>query len=130
MADQSNVQLVRDAYHAFRKGDLEAVGNAFADDIVRRAPGRSPLAGDSHSRGEFFEVAGETFERTSGTYRQEVRDVFGRDETVAALLSFHAEQDGKTFSGEGVQVCRVESGEAVEVVALSYDPYASDEFWS
>jgi ketosteroid isomerase-like protein len=130
VADQSNVQLVRDAYEAFGTGDMEAVGKAFAEDIVWRIPGRYPLAGVYHSKAGFFDLAGRLYEQTSGTFRQEVRDVFGRDETVVALLTLQAERNGKTFSGDAVQVWRVENGKAVEVVALNYDPYALDEFWS
>jgi ketosteroid isomerase-like protein len=88
------------------------------------------LAGDRHSKEEFFELLGEIAEQTSGTFRQEVRDVFGRDETVVGLIRFQAERNGKALSGDGVQVWRVEIGQAVEVVLLAYDPYALDEFWS
>jgi ketosteroid isomerase-like protein len=69
-------------------------------------------------------------EQTSGTLRVEVRDVFGRDENVVALVTYHAERNGKTISDDAVHVWRVENGKAVEDVILVYDPYAADEFWS
>jgi ketosteroid isomerase-like protein len=105
VTDQSNVQIVRNVYEAFGKGDMEAVGDVLADDIVWRWPGRHPLAGDCHSKVELFKLLGQVAEETSGTERVEVRDIAG-------------------------QVWKVENGRAVEVVDLSYDPYALDEFFS
>jgi uncharacterized protein len=43
MANQSNVQLIRDGYDAFGKGDMEAVGKVLADDVIVRVPGRYPF---------------------------------------------------------------------------------------
>jgi ketosteroid isomerase-like protein len=130
MEDQSNVQVVRGVFDAFGKGDMEAVGNALADDIVWRWPGRHPLAGDRHSKGELFKLLGQLAEETSGTERVEIRDIAGGDENVIVLVTVQAERHGKTLTTDGVQVWRVENGKAVEVVDLSYDPYAMDDFFS
>jgi ketosteroid isomerase-like protein len=72
MAESTNVQLIRDANDAFGKGDMQMLEKAFADDVVVHFTGRNPLAGDRHSRGEFFELLGQVAEQTSGTYRQEI----------------------------------------------------------
>jgi uncharacterized protein len=130
VADQSDAQLVRDAYAAFIKGDMETFGKTVADGIATHFPGRNPLAGDRHSKAEFFEMLGQIAEQTLGTFRLEVRDIAGGDEHVVALVEFGGERNGKTLSGEGVQVWRVESGKIVEGLFLSNDVYATDEFWS
>lgn len=44
-SDNSSVEVVRTAYEAFIKGDLETVGNALAEDIKWHLPGRNPLSG-------------------------------------------------------------------------------------
>jgi ketosteroid isomerase-like protein len=67
MAEQPNVQLIRDANDAFGKGDMETLEKAFADDVVVHFTGRNPLAGDRRSRGEFFELLGQIAERFQGT---------------------------------------------------------------
>jgi uncharacterized protein len=129
MADQSNVQLIRDMYDAFLKGDMEAVGNVLADDIVVHLPGRHPLAGDRRSKEEFFVLLGQMAELTS-RLSAEVRDVVGGDEHVLGLITEQLERNGKTLSVDVVEVWKVENGKAVEVVTLACDPYALDEFWS
>jgi hypothetical protein len=40
-----NVQVARDAYEAFRRGDLEGVGKYFADDVVWETPDTLPTGG-------------------------------------------------------------------------------------
>jgi ketosteroid isomerase-like protein len=130
VTDQSNVQIIHDIYDAFVKGDMETLGQLFADDIVWRDPGRNPLAGVYHSKEEVFQFFGRVAELSSGTFRLEVRAVFGCDETVVGLATLQAERNGKTHSGDAVQVWKVKNGKAVEFVNLEYDPYAADEFWS
>jgi uncharacterized protein len=130
VADHSNVWLIRDAYEAFEKGDMEVVGKVLADDLVLRWPGRNPLAGVRHSKAEFFELLGVLAEQTSGTFGLEVEDIIGGGESVVAFVTYHAERNGKTLTYDALNVWRVENGMAVEMLFLASDPYAVDEFWS
>ena len=114
VADQSNVQIVREVYDAFVKGDMETLGKLLADDIVWHVVGRNPVAGDRRSKEEVFQFFGQIAELSSGTFRLDVRAVFGGDETVVGLATFQAERDGKTLSGDAVQVWRVENGKVVD----------------
>lgn len=59
MAEQQNLQLIRDAYAAFGRGDIEAVLNALTDDVVweTQGPSQIPYAGVFHGKegaAEFF----------------------------------------------------------------------------
>jgi ketosteroid isomerase-like protein len=125
------VQLIRDTYDGFSKGDMQAVGNALADDIVWRGPGWQPVG-----RRPPLERGGLRVPRPVG--RADLGEVpprrygrvFGRDETVVGLATLEAERNGKTLSGDAVHVWRVENSKAVEVVMLYYGPYAAEEFYS
>jgi len=130
MPDNPNVELIRNAYDAFIKGDLEIVSQAFADDIVWTVPGRSPLAGVRHSKQEVFEFFGLLADRSGGTFNVEVHDVVGGNEHVVALATEHGERNGKTLNVFSSHVWRVRNGKAAEFIGMSADPYASDEFWS
>ena len=46
MAEHPNVSVVRDAYAAFSKGDLEGALAALADDAVFHFGGEGPNSGD------------------------------------------------------------------------------------
>ena len=48
----SNEDLARRGYDAFTRGDMQAVSDVFADDIVWHVGGRSPLAGDYRGKDE------------------------------------------------------------------------------
>ncbi len=49
-----NEELLRRGYDAFTKGDMEAVNELFADDIVWHNAGRDQFAGDYHGKDEVF----------------------------------------------------------------------------
>ena len=56
-----NVEVVRDAYEAFRRGDLEGVGKSFADDVEWESPDTLPTGGVFRGRdavlGSFAELS-------------------------------------------------------------------------
>ncbi len=65
MSEQDNIQLVQNAYDAFKRGDLETLLNTLADDVEWTTPGPAdimPTAGSRRGRqavGEFFAALGE-----------------------------------------------------------------------
>ncbi len=78
MTDQENIQVVRDLYAAFGRGDVAAALAVFTDDAELVFPGPSviPFAGTHRGRaaiGQFVQTVGE---------KKEVRE-YGADEYVA-----------------------------------------------
>lgn len=130
MAGNANVELIRRVYDAFSKGDMEVLNRVFADDIVFRVPGRSPMAGEYRSKEATFGVFGQLSERSGGTFGLDVRNVLGEDELVLALVTVHGERDGKTYNQDAVHAWRVVNGRAVELRNMPADQHAEDEFWS
>jgi uncharacterized protein len=130
MADNANVELIRKGYDAFIKGDMETVSIVFADDILFRAPGRHPLAGNHRGKQEVFEFFRQLAERSDGTFTVEVNNIFGADERVVVIAVERAERDGKTLNLLYSHVWQVEGGLAREVQIMPADQYAEDDFWS
>jgi ketosteroid isomerase-like protein len=130
MPDRADVELIRNAYAAFTKGDMATVDRAFADDIQWHIGGRSPLAGDRKSKQEVFEFFGLLAERSSGTFALEVEDVLGGDRYVSVIVTEQGTRNGRALAGRHAHLWRVENGKAVEFWDASFDPYADDEFWS
>jgi ketosteroid isomerase-like protein len=130
MAEHANVELVRDAYDAFVKGDMEAVGKAFADDIVVHDQGRSPFAGDYVSKDEVFRLFGRLAEMTAGTFHQEIDDIIGNDTKVVVLGTERAERNGRQMSSPSALVWRIEDGKIVEAWSYYTDQYTRDEFYN
>jgi uncharacterized protein len=65
MSAQQNVQIVKDAYAAFGRGDIQGLLALFAEDIEWIIPGESPLAGTYRGRAGmagFFQKVSEMLE--------------------------------------------------------------------
>jgi ketosteroid isomerase-like protein len=130
VTDNSNTELVRDAYNAFAKGDMETIDRLFDENIVFVIPGRSPIAGEYRSKKSVLELFGQLGERSGGTFTVEVRSVLGDGELVLALIPERGERNGKKLNQDSVDVIRVVDGKLVELRHMTSDQHAEDEFWS
>ncbi len=50
MADHPNAELLRKGYEAFDKGDIAALTDMFAEDVVWHVTGTSPISGVHRGR--------------------------------------------------------------------------------
>jgi ketosteroid isomerase-like protein len=126
-----NEVLVREAFAAFGRGDIDALQRQyFAEDIRWHFPGRSPLAGDHEGVARVAEMLGRPAELSAGTHRIELHDVIGNDEHVVALHTTRAERAGKQLEVDAVHVFHVRDGKVTEAWTYHADLYAVDEFWA
>jgi ketosteroid isomerase-like protein len=126
-----NEELVRQGYAAFLGGDLAALNDLFADDIVWHAPGRNQLSGDYRGKDEVFAQLAKVFELTGGTFSLEIHDVLADDEHAVVLLRATAERpDGRRLDDIGAQVFHISDGKVTEQWLHAGDVYAGDEFWN
>jgi len=88
-----NEDLLRRGYDAFGRGDMAAISELFADDIVWHVPGNNPLAGDYKGRDNVLAYFGKSVELTGGTLRVEVHDILANDEHGVALTRDTAQRD-------------------------------------
>ena len=68
MAEHSNVARIGNMYAAFAKGDLAALNDVLAEDLVWHDCGRNQLSGDYHGREAVFEFFGKYMEATEGSF--------------------------------------------------------------
>jgi ketosteroid isomerase-like protein len=125
-----NEDLLRRGYDAFGRGDMAAIAELFADDIVWHFPGNNPLAGDYKGRDNVLAFFGKSVEQAGGTLRVEVHDILANDEHGVALTRSTAQRGGKSLDDLGVQVFHVRDGKAVESWSHPGNQAAIDEFWS
>lgn len=121
--------LLRESHAALARGDSDAATRDWADDIVWHLPGRGVLAGDYTGVSQFLALFGRIMEVTGGTYRTELHDVISNDDHAVALLTVHAERDGRKFQDNEVLAIHMRDGKAAEVWVLHNDQYAVDEFF-
>jgi len=126
-----NEDLVREAYAAFGRGDMDALRDKFfTQDVRYHVTDRSPLAGDYEGVDQVLQFFARIFEMSGGTFSFELHDVLANDEHAVALVTVRGERAGKQLNDNMVQISHLRDGKAYEVWNQATDQYAQDEFWS
>jgi ketosteroid isomerase-like protein len=131
MTTEKNTEIVRRYFDAVGRGDLPAVGEAFADDIEWHQPGQGSLSGLHRGKQAVFALLGHFMARSGGTFRiDEVGALMAQGDLVAVSIHFRAERPGRSaLSMSGVDLLRVADGRIREVWLFSEDQTAEDAFW-
>jgi uncharacterized protein len=124
-----NEDLFRKGYELFLGGDLTALMDLMADDVVWHVGGDNPLSGDYRGKDEVMGLFGQFFERSGGTLRIEIHDVLANDEHGVALTRTTAERDGKSIDTRSAHIVHFSDGKVVESWQFSEDTGAMDTFW-
>ncbi|HXX47849.1 MAG TPA: nuclear transport factor 2 family protein [Myxococcota bacterium] len=126
----ANGELIRDAYAAFARGDVQGALSRFADDIVWHVPGRGPLSRDYRGPDEVLGFFGHFMELSNGTFRLEVDDVLAQGERVVVLCTESARRGGRSWSSPQVHVWTVKDGKATSFREYCGAEQDEDEFWA
>jgi ketosteroid isomerase-like protein len=120
-----NEALARRELELIKAGDLEALEDVYAPDLVVHYPGRNPLSG-SHRVQAFLS----RFEALlgDGTLTRELHDALGSDDHAVQLLRVSASARGRSHSWNAVAVLHVRDGRFSECWIHVDDQYALDEF--
>jgi uncharacterized protein len=119
-----NGELIREGFEAFAKGDMDTVGELFADDIAWHGAGTSVLSGDFVGKAAVFGLFGQLAEVTEGTFRQEIHAMLADDDHVVTLTNFSQDKP-RPYSGQQVFVWHVRDGKATECWAIPTDQAAA-----
>lgn len=125
-----NVEIIRRAYEAFDRADLETIQQTFADDVVLHVGGRSPISGQYKGRDDVLGFLGQVVSLSNGTFKVAPHDILGSDDHVVALSRATGQREGKTLDVANVEVYHLAGGKISEAWFMSADDYAEDEFWS
>jgi uncharacterized protein len=126
----ANGALIKSAYDAFSRGDVQGAIAAFADDIFWHVPGRGPLSRDYRGRAEVLGFFGHFMELSGGTFRLQVDEVLAKGDRVVVLCTESARRGGRSWSSPQVHVWTVNDGKATVFREYAGDQQAEDEFWS
>lgn len=125
-----NATLVKDLYGLFETGDVSSISEFLTDDVVVHVPGRHPMAGDYKGREGFLEFMAKNFELAGPSLHIELEAVVADDERAVTFEHFTARRDGKVLDVRDHTAFLFRDGKVAEMVMLSEDPYAHDEFWA
>ena len=117
MAERENLEVVKNAYAAFLKGDIGAVIAACAEDVVWTIPGLAsvPVAGTRRGRegvAEFFRTLGEN--QTPQEFQP--REFVANGDSVVALghYSWTIRRTGRTYASEWAHAFTLREGRVVK----------------
>lgn len=125
-----NEDLLRQGYQARARGDVRAVLDLLADDIVWHVGGHNPLSGDYRGKQEVRALFDRFAEGSGGTLRGEPHDVLANDEHEVGLVEFSAEHEGTSLRARAVHIAHVRDGAITESWHFWEDQNAVDDFWS
>jgi ketosteroid isomerase-like protein len=117
---------MRKGYKAFAEGDLDAIRELFADDIVWHVGGRNKLSGDYKGIDEVFGFFGKLME-VGQNLKQEIHDVIANDEHAVVLVTTSMEVNGAPLKDNAVHVFHVQDGKATEFWGHTWNSYEFDE---
>jgi ketosteroid isomerase-like protein len=130
MADHPNAKALKDGYAAFEKGDMAALTNLFAENVVWHLLGNNQLAGTYNGRDAVFATFAKTAELTGGTFKIDLHDVVANDEHAVALTRANATREGRTLNSADIDVYHMTDGKITEFWSFSEDSQKSDAFWA
>jgi ketosteroid isomerase-like protein len=112
MSTQQNVQIVKDGYAAFGRGDIQGLLALFAEDIEWISPGEGlPLAGTYRGRaavGNFFGKLAETLEFSAFEPREFLAE--GDRVLVVGWESGKVKATNRPFEGQWVMAFTLRNG--------------------
>jgi uncharacterized protein len=127
--DHANLQVMRRALEAFRAGDLAALSQVFARDVVWRVPGTNVLAQDYTGQEAVFGFFGRLMQLTNGTFRIESLDMLANDAGGVFVDRVMAERDGRQLDVRLLLHVTIRDGQIVEGVDYFHPEHAWDAFW-
>jgi ketosteroid isomerase-like protein len=125
----SNEGLLREAYAAFARGDLDGFYKLCVPDVTFTVPGRNSLSGRQASWKAFLEALGPLIQATQGTYREDVTRVIATDTDGCVEVAAHVQRDGKLLKWNGIHLYQIRNGKLADFREFIDNQSAFDEAW-
>lgn len=121
--------IIREAYAAFGRGDVDGYLRACTEDLVFMIPGSGAIAGSFRGTDGLHDLARRAFETTGGTFREEVEDVLANDRHAVVLARHHFTRGGQQYEYRTAHVYDVRNGKLARCWEQPRDPAAFEEAW-
>jgi ketosteroid isomerase-like protein len=128
MTDHPNLVAARAGYEAFASGDMAALGELLADDVIWHVGGDNELTGDYLGKQAVFRLFGRLVQEAG--FRNEVHDILANDSHGVALVTTYATRNGETMSDRAVQVFHMSDGKLTEFWTFPENARVIDQIWA
>jgi ketosteroid isomerase-like protein len=128
---RTQVERFRKGYDNFGKGDLEAIREDFAPNIIWHVGGHNSLTGDYQGIDDVFALFGRIFTETEGSLKNEVHDILANEVHGVAMIKTTAARSGKRLETNQVHIVHYDGeGRVTESWLLPEKAAEADDFWS
>jgi uncharacterized protein len=103
---EQRIQPVRDGFDAFKRGDIQAVSEQFADDAVWHGAGSTQFGGEHRGKDAVIRNI-LNFAQTYQDIKLEAHDFVANDKHVVALVNSSVARNGKTYISQEAYVFHV-----------------------
>ncbi len=124
-----NETVLREAYDAFHRGDLEGYLSACTADFVFHIPGNNQAAGSYRGREGLVGVIQQVMQLTGGEYAETTEDVVANGDHGVILLTHNLKRDGRALTYRTAHVYEFREGKLAAGWEVPRDQVAFDEIW-
>lgn len=128
MGAAENADRIRAGYKAFNAGDVPALVDLFAEDIVWHFPGANKFAGEHVGRDATLTVLGAYGAASGGTLQANLVDVMASDNNVTGWAHDTATDGGRSLDINSVVIFTLRDGKVTEARQFVDDQAALDAF--
>jgi ketosteroid isomerase-like protein len=121
--------LVREAYAAFGRGDVDGYLKPCTDDFTFYVPGHGGIGGAYVGREGLRDLAGKAMKITGGTFHEEVEDVLANDNHAVVLARPRFNRDGSAKDNKNAHVYEIRDGKLARCFEQPRDQESFDEAW-
>jgi ketosteroid isomerase-like protein len=121
--------IIREAYAAFGRGDVDGYLRACIDDFEFHIPGHGGIAGTYVGKAGVYALAEKAMTITGGTFHEEVEDVLANDHHSVVLACHRFIRDGAAKDYRTAHVYEIVDGKLARCFEQPRDLAAFDEAW-
>lgn len=125
-----NEVLIRNAFNASLGGNVAPLRSMIDARIAWHVSGHGPLSGDVNGFDALLAWGAQLFQRSGGTWHEEILEVIANDDTAFMRSTYRARRGERSIEDQSVNVFRIREGKIVECWVFFRDQYGFDEFWS
>jgi len=121
--------MIREAYAAFGRGDVDGYLQACTDDFSFQIPGRGAIGGAWHGKEGLHELARMAMSVTAGSFMEEVEDVLANDRHAVVLARHQFTREGQSKDYRTAHVYDLRDGKLAHCWEQPQDLSIFDEAW-
>ena len=121
--------IIREAYAAFGRGDLDGYLRPCTEDFSFRVPGHGGIGGTYRAKEGVYELARKVMDITGGSFQEDVEDVLANDQHAVVLARHHFTCDGQPKDYRTAHVYEIRDGKLAACWEQPRDQAAFDDAW-